>query len=197
MASLAEQHRKAQLAVRAQSLRDLLKLWPVLDLERISDTWPALETALLLLIRKHGSTSSGISRAFYQRIRRQASVPGIATPTAAAPDEEVIIRGLRVVGPANAAFQLSKGALVQTVAKNTLVNLSGEVSRHVLDHGRMSLTESLVKDQERNDIEVGVERVTSGSPCDWCAQQASETYPPTERFPAHMHCSCYPNPVFR
>lgn len=197
MPSLAQQHRKAQLAIRAGSLRDLLRLWPALDMNRLNATWPAFEDALLLAIRDRGRTSGGVAMRFYQGIRREQRVKGFATPTAAAPEEEVIVAGLRSVGIANAAFQLSKGRLVQDVAKNTLVNLSGEVTRSVLNHGRMSLTESLVADQKRNRTRPGVERITSGSPCEWCAEQASQIYPPTERFPAHMHCGCFPSPVFR
>lgn len=191
-----EQHRKAQLAIRKGALKDLLRLWPAFDLEHINDSWPALEAALLQIVKKHGTTSGGLSRAFYQRIRRDQNVRGIATPIAAGPDEEVIIRGLRVVGPANAALQLAKRVPLELVKKNTLVNLSGEVTRSVLEHGRMSLTESLVADQKKNRTRPGVQRITSGSPCSWCASQAAEVYPPTERFPAHMHCSCFPSPTF-
>lgn len=197
MPSLAESHRRAQLSVRAASFKDLLSLWPAFDLKRINTTWPAFEAALLILIRDRGRTSSGLSTNFYQRIRRKQGVKGSATPTAAAPDEEVIVKGLRVVGPANAAFQLAKSVPLELVKKNTLVNLSGEVTRSVLEHGRMSMMESLVEDARRNGTRPGVQRVTSGSPCSWCASQAAEIYPPTERFPAHMHDSCFPSPVFR
>lgn len=197
MATLPEQQRRAQLVVRNGTLRDLWKLWPAFDPTHINDTWPAVEAGLLVLIHKHGATSSSIARQFYERIRSVQKVKGVATPIAAAPDEEVILKGLRVVGPANAALQLAKGRSLEIVRQKTLVNISGEVTRSVLEHGRMSLTGSLVEDRRQNGTRPGVERITSGSPCEWCAEQAAEIYPPTERFPAHMHCSCFPSPTFR
>lgn len=192
-----DEHRRAQLAIRNASLGDLKRLFPAFDFAHINDSWPAVEAALLTIIKSRGKTSAGIATRFYQAIRKAQRVKGSATPIAAAPDEEVILKGLRVVGPANAALQLAKGVPLELVKKNTLVNLSGEVTRQTLEHGRMSLTESLVADQKANGTRPGVERITSGSPCAWCAEQAAEIYPPTERFPAHMHCSCSPSPVFR
>lgn len=194
---LPEEHRRAQVAIRNASLGDLKRLYRAFDLEHINATWPALEGALLALIRRRGATSGGVATRFYQQIRRDSRVRGVATPTAAAPDEEVILKGLRVVGPANAALQLAKKVPLELVKRNTLTNLAGEVTRQVLEHGRMSLIESLIADQERNRSRPGVQRITSGSPCPWCAEQATEIYPPTERFPAHMHCSCFPSPVFQ
>lgn len=194
--TLGRQHRQSQLTLRAATLRDLLKLWPAFEVERIKDTWPSFEAALVTLIRSRGRTSSGLATGYYQELRNATGVIGTATPRIATITTDEIVLGLRAIGPANAGLQLAKGRLVTDVAKTTLVNLSGEVSRHVLDHGRKTLTASLVADQKSNKVRTGVRRVTSGDPCPWCEEQASRTYPPTERFPAHMHCSCFPEVIF-
>lgn len=195
--SLAQDHRRAQLAVRAATLKDLLKLWPAFDVSRINRTWPALEASLLTLIRERGRTSSGLSVAYYERQRSAAGARGRATPRVASIDESSVIQGLRAVGPANAGLQLAKNRPSEVVARATFVNLSGEVTRNVLGLGRETLTTSLLTDQKQNGTKVGVQRVTSGNPCSWCAEQALTVYPPTERFPAHMHCSCFPAATFR
>jgi hypothetical protein len=194
---LAEQQRRAQLTLRAATLRDVLKLWPAFDLENINRTWPAIEDALVRLIQARGATSSGLAIAYYERERKLAGIGGRATPRVGKVLEDDIVTGLRAIGPANAALQLAKNRPVERVAAATLVNLSGEVTRQVMNHGRQSLSSSLIADARANGTKSGVRRVTGGNPCSWCADQASQIYPPTERFPAHMHCSCFPEASFR
>ena len=197
MPSLAEQHRKAQLALRNITLRDLLRLWPAFNLEDIKGTWPALEQALLLLIEARGKQSSGLAVAFYRELRDELGPGGHTTPRLDAPSREEVLKGLLVVGPVNAGAQLARNRPLEVVKKATLVNLSGEVSRHVLNYGRRTLSRSLVADQTLNGHAIGVRRITGQKPCNWCADQASRTYPPTETFPAHSHCGCSPSFIYR
>lgn len=188
-----DEHRRAQLALRSVTLRDLLRLWRGFDVNQIAKTWPALETALVLLIQARGDVSSGLAVAYYQANRIAAGATGSSTPRLApTPTPDEIVSGLRVVGPVNAGRQLARGREVADVATTTLVNLSGEVTRQVLNVGRATLVASSAADRATR----GVRRTTDRDPCRWCADQASRTYPPTERFPAHAHCACFPEPVY-
>lgn len=190
--SLTTDHRTAQLAVRSAALADLLAIWPAFDLEHITATWPAVEASLLLVIRAHAQISAGLASRYYRDLRSMLAPGGAATPRIAPLDEDGIVRGLRVVGPVNAARQLARNRRLSDVQAATLVNLAGETGRHVLNAGRATLTASLAADRQAR----GVQRVTDRDPCRWCADQASRTYPPTERFPAHAHCACMPAPVY-
>lgn len=194
--ALTEKHRKAQLAVRAATLRDLLKLWPAFSINDISGSWPAFEEAVLLLIQARSKTSGGLASVYYRDLRRTLEVGGKATPRLVLPDTDSIVTGLRVVGPANAGKQLALGRQVQKVAANTLVNISGQTTRHVLNAGRKTVDASVMADTKA----VGWSRVTSGNACAYCSDLAAQgTIYKSESidFTAHDHCSCFPEPAFK
>lgn len=193
---LTEKHRRAQLAVRAATIKDLLKLWPAFNINDISGSWPAFEEAVLLLVQARSKTSGGLASVYYRDLRRTLEVGGKATPRVVLPDVDSIIAGLRVVGPANAGKQLALGRQVEKVAANTLVNLSGQTTRHVLNAGRKTVDASVMADSRA----VGWRRVTSGKACDFCSMLAGRgtVYKSeTVDFSAHDHCSCFPEPAFK
>lgn len=171
-------------------------MWPALDLKNLSGSWDSFEAAALMVVKVHGTTSSGLASRFYRELRTQSKVRGNPTPRLTKVPDDEILTGLRKVGVANASKQLSLGRPFETVKKATLVNLSGSVTRSVLNHGRRTLTESLVADEKVNKVRARMQRITSGSPCSWCAERAGVTYPANEDFSAHDHCSCYPSPVY-
>ena len=194
--ALTEKHRRAQLVVRAATLRDLLKLWPAFNIDDIAGSWPALEEALLLLVQARSRTSSGLASAYYRDFRKTLEVGGKPTPRSVLPDTDSIIAGLRVVGPANAGKQLALGRPASTVAMNTLVNLSGQTTRHVMNAGRQTVDASVMADTKA----IGWSRVTGGNACSYCSDLAARgtIYKSASiDFTAHDHCSCFPEPAFR
>jgi hypothetical protein len=193
---LTQQHRKAQLALRAGTLRDLLRLWPAFDINEIDKTWPALEEALVVLIGARGRASAGLASAYYRGTREMMEASGTATPRLALPSEARAVAGLRIVGPYNAKHQLSLGREASVVAKNTLVNISGETTRHVLNAGRVTVDASVMADKQA----LGWRRVTSGDACEFCEMLAGRGLvykQATVDFEAHAHCACFPEPGFR
>lgn len=193
---LTQQHRKAQLALRAGTLRDMLRMWPAFDINHIDRTWPAFEESALLLIAQRGRTSAGLASAYYRGTRDAAEAGGTATPRLALPSEDRAVAGLRIVGPYNAKHALSLGRDIGEVAKATLVNVSGEVTRHVLNAGRMTVDASVMADRQA----LGWRRVTSGDACEFCDMLASRGLvykDDTADFEAHAHCACFPEPGFR
>lgn len=152
---------------------------------------------MLLLIRARGQQAQGIASAFYRELRDELDPGGHTTARLASPSEEEVLKGLLAVGPVNAGSQLARNRPLEAVKRATLVNLSGEVTRHVLSYGRQTLSASLAADQLLNGRPIGVQRVTSPRACAWCADQASRTYPPTKAFPAHSHCACGVDFIYR
>lgn len=189
---LGKIHREAQLMLRANALQDLLRIFPALDFNNLDKTWPAVEAALLLLVKAHGQSSSGMAQAFYKKIRKELGAEGNPTPQMMGVFADEILAGLNLVGPIYAKKQAARLVPIEKIRETTLVNLSGEVTRGVLNAGRATLLASLVADKATK----GVRRVTSGDPCTWCAEQASGTYRATDPFPAHAHCACFPEPIF-
>jgi hypothetical protein len=193
-ADLSQTHRRAQLTLRAATLRDLLRLWPSFDLARMATTWPVFEEAALLLVRERGRTSAGLAAAYYRAARRAAGIAGNPPAMRATPAAEVIVAGLRVMGPVNAARQLVLGRALSDVGRTTLVNLMGVVSKYVLDHGRDTLLNA-VKDDPRGR---GWTRVAGGIACNFCSNLAGRTYGSETgaSFPSHRHCACTAAPVW-
>jgi hypothetical protein len=81
------------------------------------------------------------------------------------------------------------------IANIVLTNVSGDASRHVLNRGRETLTESVAADRQA----LSWARVTDSAPCSFCRMLASRG--PEYRskgggFKAHGHCGCTAEPVY-
>ncbi len=192
----AKRYRQGQLALRSATLRELLQLWPAFDVERLAKTWPSFEAGALALVREAGSTSAELTVRYYERARARSRARGAATSRLASVSADEALAGLRAVGLERIGSQLSRARPLDQIRKAALVNLSGEVTRLVLNAGRSTLAGSLLEDAKRNHIQTGVQRLTSGDACQWCQDQTGTTYRPTEAFPAHMHCGCCAVAVF-
>lgn len=183
--TLEEKHRKAQLVLRAATLKQLLRLWPAFNLKDISGTWDAFEAALVLLMKARGTTSGALARSYLREY------DGGDLPALAKLDTDTAVAGLRIVGPLNAAKQLSLGRPEADVRKATLVNVSGEVTRHVFNMGRATMLSGLAMPFRPDRWR----RVTDADPCVWCSSQASISYPTATGFRSHKHCACFPAPA--
>lgn len=195
MPSTSQKYRSAQIALRARTLKGLLKLWPAFDVNNIKRTWPAFEEASLLLVQTHARTSAGLASAFYRMARERAGASGLYAPKLFVPPTDAVVAGLQIVGPYNAAKQLALGQSAELVARNTLVNLSGETTRHVLNAGRKTIVETTKADGEAR----GWARETSGDACSFCqmlADRGGVYTSMTADFEAHRHCGCVAVPAF-
>lgn len=189
---LTEQHRRRQLALRAATLRDLLRLWPAFDIDDIDGSWPPLESALATLITARRRDSAGLAANYYRAFRTVEGVPGTPEPRVVPKqDRTLLVATLRLVGP----IQAKKNILARTSdpVGRTLTRLSGSVARQVLDGGRQTLAESIKTDRRA----AGWRRVTDADPCDFCAGIADEGIQSEGGgFPAHDHCGCTAEPAF-
>jgi len=187
---LTEQHRTAQLALRALALRQVLEIWPAFDVEDSARSWPAVEAALLAVISERRAISASLAAGYFEAFRRAERVGGAAEPVLAVFDEEAVARArtsLQVTG--YVTTERLRALKHADPAKVALVGVSGAVTRHVLDGGRETLLASVRRDRRAR----GWARVTSAEPCEFCAMLASrgavyrETSGP---FQSHDHCAC-------
>lgn len=197
-----ERHRLAQLALRAATLQDLLKLWPAFNPFNIDQSWPALRAALMLLVRSRRATSAGLAAAYYAEF---AAAEGIPNPGAPSPQGDIgddrLQVSLDVTGPSAFKRSVKSGNDPEAAKAQTLVSLSGSVSRLVLDGGRDTITTTTTRSRQA----LGWARVTDGDPCYFCAMLASRgpvynserSATRTEDAGAfHDHCGCTAEPVF-
>lgn len=209
-AELTEQHRRAQLALRSAFMRELVRLWPLIDLDKLDETaaeWIGFVTDLVLTWRLQ-SVDRALS--YYDEFRRAEigqPLPNRGNYRSLAKPEPAAIRtSLLVTGPIGVKSRIGKGFDPRIAKAKALVDVSGAASRHVLDGGRQLITEAVVKDK----VALGFMRVTDDDPCAFCAMLASRgpVYRSresalTRRVPGenelhryHDHCACQVEAVY-
>lgn len=189
---LTQLHRRRQLALRSATLKDLLRLWPMFDIDDIDGTWPQLQAALLTLVGARRQDSVGLASNYYRAFRLAEGVPGQAEPRRAAPPDPLLtVATLNLLGPIQAKKNISLRR--PRVAETTFTRLAGSVGRQVLNGGRETLVQSIDADRRA----AGWRRITDSNPCDFCADIASAgIHSEAGGFPAHDSCGCSAEPAF-
>ena len=196
-ARLTAQHRGAQLALRAITLRQVLQVWPAFDPERAAASWPPIETALMAIIGQRRKDSAAIAAGYFGAFRTAERIGGTAAPVVSAFDVGAAARAetsLQVTG--YVTTERLTAVRHPDPGRTALVRVSGAVARHVLDGGRETLLASVRADRRA----LGWARATSGNPCSFCAMLASRGPAYGERtgdFQSHDHCACSLEPVYR
>ena len=189
---ITEQHRQAQLMLRARVLRDLTRLWPAMDWTDLDRTYPAWATAVAALVDRHRATSAGLAAAYLRAFRTANGVPG-APPIVLAPpvERDRLDTSLRVTAVYATKAAATRGVPADAAMATAFTRSAGAISRLVLDGGRDTITASVDADRRA----VAWDRVTDSNPCDFCRDLASG--PSTSGFPAHDGCGCSAEPVYR
>lgn len=195
-AAATEEHRQAQIQIRASALRDFATVWPLWKPDDAS-TYAHLVAATLPLVRAYNRLSSAVATGYYSRFRAAEGIPGPAPGiVGAAPDDAQITSSLYVTGQVTAERAQRAGRTPAQARQTALVSVSGAVTRHVLAGGRDALLESVAADPEA----LGWARVTDGNPCYFCALLASRGPVYKDQasagFQAHDHCACMAEPVY-
>lgn len=190
---LSEAHRLAQLALRADVLRALVKLWPAMNWEDLDGSFTTWFAGTSALITANHERSTALAAAYLRRHRTLYGPGDTFAPVLAPPLElgriEASARATAVVGVKASAAQ---GVLRDPAMANAFVRSSGDATRLVLEGGRETITETVKADPAIS----GFVRITSGSPCDFCAGLADiefQNSPPD--FQAHAHCGCSSAPA--
>jgi hypothetical protein len=191
---LTEQHRRAQLQVRAQALRDYLRLWPIWEGDE--ESFFAMVAATLVLIRVYHGLSASLAASYFESFRVAEGAKGEAIPRVAGPiNEDKVTAGLVVTGRDALRDALAAGRAAEEAREVALTQTSGSVSRQVLTGGRETILRSVAEDKEA----LGWTRVTDDDPCPFCALLAGRgpVYEEdTVDFEAHDSCACGAEAVY-
>lgn len=195
-ALLTQQHRLAQLALRAWLLRDLSQLWPLFVVSDFS-SFDRFVLAAQLLVQQRYVDSIGLASGYLALFR---TIEGVAGPLDAVTPppipSSVIDDSLRATGLRGTLNARRAGLSVEAAARNGFVGAAGAASTLVLTGGRQTILQTIARDPARPRWQ----RATSGRPCAFCAMLASRG--PAFRseasadFQAHDHCSCTPEPAY-
>jgi hypothetical protein len=194
MNPLTARHRREQMALRARVLLELRRVWPMLDPERLDETFPGWATAVGALVLKNRDLSAVLAGRYLRQVRAAAGISGPPpAPTVAALPAAVLMSSLAVTGPIAVKRGMSHGAGVQRAMEAAFVLSANSATRHVLNAGREAVMSSISEDPRA----VGWRRVTSGRACEFC-DSLQDTYPPGEGdFKAHDGCGCSAEPAYQ
>jgi hypothetical protein len=183
---VATSARVMQLAIRAQLLRDVTQLWPMLDRKRLDETWPGWIRAMSLLVRNYHGQSAQAAASSYRAAREHAThspAPRSLIRLAPPPSQDWLDKAFGYSGPG----QFQRDAARPNSALSTTL---GTAARITLDGAR---TTTLLTMQD-DPVALGWFRVTDDDPCAFCALLASRGLvykAETVGFEAHNDCACY------
>lgn len=197
-ARLTEQHRAAQLAIRAGSIQSLLALWRGVDPANLRGTIDTFIEAAVLLTERGFERSSQEAIRYFESFRRQevARGPAAAAVKAIAPDPGEVAADLRGAALAGIVGARRRGLSIGRASDVGLSRVVGTLVKRILAGGRMTLLGSVDSDP----VATGWVRVTTGDPCAFCRLLASrgEAYK-TEKaaeFEPHGNCACTVQPIY-
>lgn len=171
--TLTEQHRVAQLRLRASFLRELTPLWPLLDITQLDETTSEWINIAVELIMRWRQASAERALRYYEKFRLAETglaLPAPATYRNLGEGNAIAMRtSLLVTGPVAFKSRLARGFEPTTARRMAFTAVAGAASRHVLNGGRRQL----VNTANADEMAVGFARVTDGDPCAFCAMLAS------------------------
>lgn len=213
---LTEEHRAAQIAIRARLAADVAAAWSLLDPRRLDETTPAWLAVMLALIGAHRGDSARTASRYYTAYR-SAELAGNVPPAPAgtdadpeperhaAPERDRLIASLIATGPAaiKRATDRKRRRPVpfDAAVRASLSRVTGAATRHALNGGRAVLRAAVADDPQT----LGWARVTDGDPCYFCAMlssrgpvyKTSRSALITDDGDAyHDGCACLPEPVY-
>ena len=193
---LTERYRAQQIALRAQTMREVARLWPALNLTELARTYPALVTALSSVVDRDRARAADLAGVYLQRSKVAAGVRFPLEVLLAGPaDPTQVETALRVTSAVAVKKATGRGVALEVAGRLALVQTAGAVSRLVLDAGRETVLETV-----RREPRAGWQRVTSGRSCDFCQMLAGRGAVYSEdssSFQSHDSCGCSAEPVFR
>lgn len=164
MATPAVEHQEAQTGLVILFLRELAKLWPLLDVRRLGATKPTWTAAVAGLATQYGAASATLAADFYdaERAAAAAAVPGRFTLVPADPaglDQvtrslDWATKGLWSTDPDVAAARRRVDAVAQKL---------------ILDPGRATLLDATAQDPQAR----GWARVARPGACWFCRMLAT------------------------
>ncbi len=194
---LTEAHRVAQLQISAETTQLVLDTWDLLDPDDVDGSTEAwLRVTRREVANQHGK-SAAVAAAYFQ-VFRQVELGRLERfePLRVAPIGRQFTTSLMVTGPVTLRRLLRSGVPPAQAKSQGVATLAGAAVRLALAGSRDTLVETVKADPRA----LGWSRVTSGSPCAFCAMLASRgpvyVAEDSAGFEPHDRCGCQPEAVF-
>lgn len=193
---LTEAHRRAQIRIGAQTILQMRAVWPLLDPADLDASFTRWLAAARPVIAAQRSSSARLAANYltaFKTLEHGASAPTVLAETLT-PD--ALHTSLLVTGPVKIKQAVGSGYTLDGALSLAQATSSAAAMRHALNGGRDTIIETVQADRQA----LGWARAASGNACAFCAMLASRgpVYDPASAdFPAHDHCSCSVEPVYR
>lgn len=187
---LARSHRAQEVSLRARTLRDAVRVWPLFDPQRMEETFPAWLSVHAALIRRDHRLSSALAGNYLRAARLSSGVTG--APVVRLVDSlpmDQVTASMSTTARAGFYKALRSGRTVEQARQVALVRTLGSTGRLVLQGGRDTVRGSLRADRRGR----GWQRVTGAKACSFCTMLAGRgaVYSAeTADFSTHDHCAC-------
>lgn len=191
-------YRAQQLAARAGSVRDLVKLWKAVDPTNLRDTIDVFSHAAAILAGRGYERSAAQGAEYFSLFRRAEGVrgPGPQVRMATGPGQSKVqglIRGAALTGIINAR---RAGLPPRPSADNGLVKAIGTFTKLILAGGNNTIIGAVHDDPAAT----GWVRVTSADACPFCRLLSSRgavyRSDRSASFEPHDNCACTAEPVY-
>jgi hypothetical protein len=192
--ALTRSHRRELGLVAALAGRQMTRLARDADPVDIDTWWDRARPRALQIVT---TTAASTATLGVQYLRQHAAIEGVRLePVRAEPEPEEISTSLLVMGPVAFKKHMHLSGSVTASLRVMVDQLAGTASSRALDGQRDTVMATFT---ERDQL-VGWRRLTSGSPCAFCAMLASRgaVYSKTTAtFQAHKpRCRCTPEPLY-
>lgn len=189
-ALLTEAHRLAQVRISADSVRQLLAIWPLLDPDDIDATLGRWLVAAMAVVNQQRGRSAALSRAYLERFRA-VEVPDaepFTTPPTPPVEPAAVSTSLLVRGPYLLRKMLSEATPKAVAVESAGAAAASAGARHALSGGRDLIDAHTAADP----MAQGARRVTSAGCCAFCAMLSARSYSglSSAAFQAHDGCNC-------
>lgn len=196
---LTQSHRLAQARIGADTVRQMLAAWPLLQIDDLDGTFPAWLRVATPIIRTQRRTSARLAANYlttFRSLELGVAAAGAAPSLAETLAVDALATSLLVTGPAMIRSALARQVPLPKALSSAKAASAGAAMRHAMNGGRETITRTVAADPKA----LGWARATSGKACAFCAMLASRgpVYnDATVHFDAHDHCSCSAEPVYR
>lgn len=194
--NVTNEYRRQQLALRAQMILDLQRIWPAMDWERLDETFPAWFEMVRLIVNRDARRSQNLSAAYLTAFREAEGVSGTAAVVfPAAVNADRLETSMRVTSVVAVKRSVQAGKTPGQAMRDAFVQSTGAATRHMLNAGRDTVRLSTVRDRDA----VGWRRVGGGDTCPFCRMLIHRDAVYTRSsvdFASHDHCSCQAEPFY-
>lgn len=198
-AILADEFRASQALSAAILTGAVIAAWRQIKASAVRQSWPPLRDLISVLVHDRYASLWREGLSYYRAARGLSAVPGAAPAMPDVPPmlvQGLVRQTLDATGPGAMLHAIKGGQPPVQAMDNAAVKLAGAASRLAQQGARQAVLRSVKADHEA----LGWARITSGSPCAFCAMLASRgpVYKTEQSaaFEAHNHCMCVAMPVF-